>query len=247
MKDRIAAMENKIDYYRKLRGLSVQELADKTGMSRVHLSNIKSGKKNLNTRHLQSLSDILDVTPSELLFHDKPEEDGHKITDFNQASSRPYQQAMPRNPRLKPSNNRDPFADFFELPVYDSAPQTADTLWERQNASIIDTVIVDTHSLYKQCGENPDDFFYMIASGDAMDPDIVSGDYILVDTSQTKPHEGYVFVINSPEGLLLKRLQVHGEKIVLTSSNPRISTREESLESLDIIGRAIQRITKENL
>ncbi len=240
-------MDNQIDYYRKLRGLSVQELADKAGMSRVHLSNIKSGKKSLNTRHLQSLSDILNVTPAELLTYDVASGSASKATGFREPPSRSYNHAMPQKPHLTPAGNIDPFADFVELPIYDSAPSAEGNTWHRREATIIDTIMTETHRLHKEGNGDANHFFYIKASGDAMTPDIIDGDYILIDASQTTPHEGYIFVINSPEGLLLKRLEIFGEKVRAVSSNPRITPREATLASLDIMGRAIQRITKQDL
>jgi repressor LexA len=60
-------MDNKIDFYRKKAGLTVQQLADKAGVSRVHLSNLKSGAKGLSLDVLKRIADALNCSPADLI------------------------------------------------------------------------------------------------------------------------------------------------------------------------------------
>ena len=58
-----------ISYYRKLRGLSQEELAEKTGISRSYLSAIEAPNivKTLSLELLFDISDALSVEPNRLL------------------------------------------------------------------------------------------------------------------------------------------------------------------------------------
>ena len=60
-------MKNNIDILRKQAGLTVQALAEKTGISRVYLSNLKDGKKELNGRVISKLAEALGCEPHEIL------------------------------------------------------------------------------------------------------------------------------------------------------------------------------------
>ena len=50
----------------KFRGIAMQELADKIGISRVSLSGIATGKQKPSFDTLEKLADALGVSPSEL-------------------------------------------------------------------------------------------------------------------------------------------------------------------------------------
>lgn len=60
-------MKNNIDRLRKQAGLTVQALADEVGVSRVYLSDLKDGRKDLNGRIIAKLAKALRCEPHEIL------------------------------------------------------------------------------------------------------------------------------------------------------------------------------------
>lgn len=58
-----------ITYYRKLRGLIQEELAEKVGISRTHLSNIEApnAPTSISLETLFTIAEVLDVDPCKLL------------------------------------------------------------------------------------------------------------------------------------------------------------------------------------
>lgn len=58
---------NNIDTLRKSAGMTVQELADKVGISRIYLSAIKSGRRDINGRIIQRIADALNCEPEDII------------------------------------------------------------------------------------------------------------------------------------------------------------------------------------
>lgn len=56
--------------YRKAKGLTLAQLADKIGISTPHMSEIERGLKNLNNHLITRLSAALDVPPEALISSD---------------------------------------------------------------------------------------------------------------------------------------------------------------------------------
>ncbi|MBQ5994937.1 MAG: helix-turn-helix transcriptional regulator [Clostridia bacterium] len=56
----------KIAYYRKLRGLSQNELAEKVNISRTHMSRIETSECAVSLDVIFDICDVLDVTPDKL-------------------------------------------------------------------------------------------------------------------------------------------------------------------------------------
>lgn len=59
----------KIKYYRKLKGLTQEQLAEKIGIETNTLSNIETGKSFMSFKLFQKLPDILDVQPYEFFIY----------------------------------------------------------------------------------------------------------------------------------------------------------------------------------
>lgn len=57
-----------IAYYRKLRGLTQEELAEATNLSRTHISNIEApnGKTSISLNKLFDIADVLEVPVKDL-------------------------------------------------------------------------------------------------------------------------------------------------------------------------------------
>lgn len=60
-------MQLRIDELRKERGLTVEALAQKAGISKSYLSEMMRGKKAINSARLQAIADALNVSPIDLI------------------------------------------------------------------------------------------------------------------------------------------------------------------------------------
>jgi transcriptional regulator with XRE-family HTH domain len=60
-------MGRKIRLLRESRGWTQQQLADMTGIGRVHVSELENGKREAGLRMLERLANTFEVSPSELL------------------------------------------------------------------------------------------------------------------------------------------------------------------------------------
>ena len=60
-------MSDRIQYLRKTKGISQEELADKVGVSRQAVSKWENGTSDPNTTNLIALSRLYKVTPEDLL------------------------------------------------------------------------------------------------------------------------------------------------------------------------------------
>jgi transcriptional regulator with XRE-family HTH domain len=67
-------MDNKIDFYRKKAGLTVQQLADDAGISRNYLQKLKVGDKRLNIEIMEKLADVLGCSSADLITSDEKSE-----------------------------------------------------------------------------------------------------------------------------------------------------------------------------
>lgn len=58
----------RVKYYRTLRGMTLQELADKSGYTSLStVGKIEKGKVDVSTSKVQAIADALDVSPLDLL------------------------------------------------------------------------------------------------------------------------------------------------------------------------------------
>jgi transcriptional regulator with XRE-family HTH domain len=60
-------MGRKIRLLRESRGWTQQQLADMTGIGRVHVSELENGKREAGLKMLERLANTFEISPSELL------------------------------------------------------------------------------------------------------------------------------------------------------------------------------------
>ena len=94
---------------------------------------------------------------------------------------------------------------------------------------------------------NAEDYFYLRATGDSMEPDVREGDLVLVHKQpQVESGELAVVVVNGEEGML-KRVILKPGAVILQSANPahppRVFIGDEA-QLVRIAGKAVQSIRK---
>ncbi|KAA5604243.1 helix-turn-helix transcriptional regulator [Roseospira marina] len=60
-------MENRIREWRKARGLTLKQLAERAGTSNQQISHLEKGRRRLSLEWMQRLAEALDCLPSDLL------------------------------------------------------------------------------------------------------------------------------------------------------------------------------------
>lgn len=63
----MSTMKLNLKELRLARGWTQAAVAEKAGMSQSYYTEIENGKKQINARRLESLADVFDVTPDELI------------------------------------------------------------------------------------------------------------------------------------------------------------------------------------
>lgn len=81
--------------------------------------------------------------------------------------------------------------------------------------------------------------------GDAMFPDLRSGDYALVNTSDVVPSPAGLFMIHDGHGLQIRRIEsIASKKLRVSASNPSYSPFDASPEEVTIYGRIILKVSR---
>lgn len=91
--------------------------------------------------------------------------------------------------------------------------------------------------------QNPDEYFYLIAEGDSMEPKIMAGDFVLIHRQDdVDSGDLAVVIVNGEEGTL-KRIIKKPSLVILEPLNRNHPTRYFSgfeINSLHICGKAIE-------
>ncbi|UDM63202.1 helix-turn-helix transcriptional regulator [Pseudoalteromonas piscicida] len=78
--------------------------------------------------------------------------------------------------------------------------------------------------------------------GDSMQPTLLDGDMVLVDLSQNQPSKDAVYIIQTEEGLMAKRVQQKHSQLKVISDNPDYPSWEITADNADshgIAGRVV--------
>ena len=81
----------------------------------------------------------------------------------------------------------------------------------------------------------------MPVTGDSMEPTLVGGAFVFVDTSHTVPSPPDIYAIDYGDGLMIKRIELvpQSELVRVISDNDRYRTYEMRREDLRVYGRVI--------
>ncbi|CAK0777325.1 Peptidase S24-like [uncultured Gammaproteobacteria bacterium] len=89
----------------------------------------------------------------------------------------------------------------------------------------------------------PENLRVVTVDGDSMEPELMSGDRVIIDVSRRGPSPPGIFVIWDGFGVVVKRVEylLNSDlpKISISSANKRYSSYERSVDEVNIIGRVI--------
>ena len=75
--------------------------------------------------------------------------------------------------------------------------------------------------------------------GDSMYPTLKDNDFILIDKNKNKYNSSSVFLVNTTNGLFVKRLKTNGDKIDLISDNKEYSNLTLCVDEVTILGKVL--------
>lgn len=101
--------------------------------------------------------------------------------------------------------------------------------------------VFDRQWLSRNLRISGDKLAFIHVSGDSMLPTLENGDMILVDLSQQQLHSNDIYVLNTADGLITKRLKKSGEAIQVISDNENYPswTLDKNDEQIQIAGKVV--------
>lgn len=73
--------------------------------------------------------------------------------------------------------------------------------------------------------------------GESMEPDIKDGSLIFLDKSKKEIDSTNIYVINAPDGIFIKKLNMYNDKVYLKSQNQAYNDIWFKIDEVDIVGR----------
>ena len=80
--------------------------------------------------------------------------------------------------------------------------------------------------------------------GDSMEPTLYSGDVVFINKEYTNAKKSGIFVVSTPAGLFIKRLQLHTNgSVSLVSDNEAYSPEVMSVEDVHVLGKVVGKLS----
>lgn len=220
-------MANRIRDLRKAKHVTIEELAELTGISTSHISRIESGQRGLSLENVIRLARALGAEPEDI-------SDEFDPADLEQAKSLPVFANEPRKrgdiPNFTIHAGMGPGGALSvtandEGEVYSDY---SDGFW-----SFPDAVKAGWGRLSK--------VYAMPVTGDSMEPTLKNGSYVFVDTTHVVPSPEDIYAIDYGDGLMIKRVKMvpRSDKIIIMSDNERYGSDELLRSDVRVYGRVV--------
>ena len=162
------------------------------------------------------------------------------------APERPHDPDAPANVELFPP---DAIKELLTRPGMGGG-QTIATTYVRNGETIVqqDPVADDYWRLPPEfvrsiLGARPIDLLVMKGNGDSMQPTIMSGEPVIVNTAHRKPSPDGLYAIRDQLGeAVIKRLELFGTnppRVRIISDNPKHTPQERGLDEIEIVGKVL--------
>lgn len=216
---------NTSERIRFVRGeLTQQEFAEKLG---VHKNSIGSYERNAtkpDIEFLQSICTVFHVEPRWLLFGDGPIQ---------------IEEAARENKVSELRKKADD--EIIMIPMVEAVLSAGGGSLE--TGATIGRGYAFRRDFIQRKG-NPDNMVLMRVAGDSMEPEILSGDVVLIDQGKTRIVPGHMFAVGFEEAIYLKRIDIMPGKAILKSANPayppmELDIRGQLSDQFRVIGRVL--------
>lgn len=221
---------NTAERIRFIRGeLTQQEFAEKLG---VHKNSIGSYERNTtkpDIELLQAICTVFRVEPRWLLFGDGP----IRVED---AKKEPIELVQKNNEILKNTDD-----EIIMIPMVEAVLSAGGGSLE--TGATIGRGYAFRRDFIQRKG-NPNNMVLMRVAGDSMEPEILSGDVVLIDQGKTRIVPGHMFAVGFEEAIYLKRIDIMPGKAILKSVNPayppmELDIRGQLSDQFRVIGRVL--------
>lgn len=207
---------------RESRNMSMEELANKAGVSKGIIGEIERDKTKSTLKTLDKIAKALELTTEE--------------------KNRLDNAFMGR--KILPISNTRPLTedDFIEMPV--RAKASAGNRYINFEETLY-TKLIRRGSFCQDC-------YLIEVAGNSMEPLIADGAFVIVDPHQTEYIANKIYVVKIGEETFVKRILIKEEAqvMILKSINPNyddVYVAGKELENVKLLGRAIKFVYEGNL
>jgi phage repressor protein C with HTH and peptisase S24 domain len=234
-----ALMANQIRKIRKSKDITLEDLAERTGISTTYLQRMETGARGLSLENLIRIARGLEVEPIEV----SNEFDHEQLAGADRVLA---EEAKPRGDLI---DQIDITAGLGGggLSIIEATSGATGLSFHREAVSDYWRMPA---SVMARLGILPHHVKAFPAQGDSMAPTIEDGDVVFADTRHRVPSPPGVYVLADQfGGVIVKRLEVisrPGDETVnvrISSDNPKHRDQELTLDEIQIIGRYVGRFT----
>ncbi|MCV0348489.1 MAG: helix-turn-helix domain-containing protein [Nitratireductor sp.] len=218
-------MANQVRKIRKSREVTLEHLAELTGISTSYLSRIEAGSRGLSLENAVKIARALKVEPEEISNEFAPE-DLERAKDIPSASGKKrgdipnftIHAGMGPGGALSvlANDNGEVYSDF------------SDGFWSFPDA-------------VKAGWRNMSKIYAIPVTGDSMEPTLPGGSFAFIDTSHVMPSPEDIYALDYGDGLMIKRVKLvpRTDKILIISDNERYGQDELLREEVRVYGRVV--------
>jgi len=226
-------------YAREARGMSRTELVKRSGVSKQQLSRLENGLIRLRLDHLKPFAPHLGYSPEQILLWGR-----YPGTSRLESGGAPPK---------KPSHNAPPVQSLGEVPELDTyagvgggGMRTHELRKDGRHADALKSEgwLFPESFVRGQLHTSSDRLLVIESTGDSMEPTIVSGERVIVDTGHKTPTPDGLYAIRDTfQSIVVKRLQVlrssRPTRVKVISDNQNHPTEETLLNDLDVVGKVL--------
>lgn len=224
--ENMPAMTNRIREVRKSRQITLEEMAEATGISVSHLSRIEAGQRGLGLEGALRIAaalrcEVMDITDD---FSPDDIEAGGRL-DLSRATA--------------------DAGDVANLNIHAGMGNGGLQVIEGSEAGIVPAEFTDgfwtfpesVRAGFQQLGRT----YALPVIGDSMEPTLAGGSIVFVDTSHVMPSPPDLYAVDYGDGLMIKRIELlpRSDQVRVVSDNVRYREHEMHRDHLRVYGRVV--------
>jgi phage repressor protein C with HTH and peptisase S24 domain len=144
------------------------------------------------------------------------------------------------------THGEEPRIGYTYIPLLDVSAQAGGGRLVGHSEPVVDVLAFKEDWIRQELRKSPEDLRLIFVDGDSMEPELRSGDIVLVDSTDTNARREGVYVIRMDGALLVKQLQrLPGGGIRVVSANPSYETFMiqvadlENGKDFNVVGRVV--------
>lgn len=222
----MASMANRIREVRKTKHVTLEELAELTGISTSYLSRIEAGARGLSLENSIRIANAL----------------GCDITDITDEFA---PDDIERAKHLDFGRTHTPAGDVPNLTIHAGMGNGGLLAVDGVEGGVVPADFTDgswsfpesIRSGFRKLGQT----YALPVIGDSMEPTLVGGAVAFVDTTHIVPSPADLYAVDYGDGLMIKRIELvpRSDKVRVISDNERYGDYEMNRHDLRVYGRVV--------